>query len=130
MPPAQGRPDRPPLGFADRRSSSRPPGDYGEAELPTVPPASSSVRVWSRGTHRPVVKIDPDAGLARTLSQLMLVPLLLLGAGVVLTIVNGAYAGENGQVLMIGPVRLAWVAATAVLTGLGVATYRLWARMA
>jgi serine/threonine-protein kinase len=131
-PPAQGRPDRPPLGFADRRSpaSSRPPGAYGEAELPTVPPVSSSVRVWSGGTHRPVVKIDPGAGLARTLSRLMLVPLLLLGAGVVLTIVNGAYAGENGEVLMIGPVRLAWVAATAVLTGLGLATYRLWARMA
>jgi hypothetical protein len=59
----------------------------------------------------------------------MLVPLLLLGAGVVLTLVNGAYAGESGQVLTLGPVRVAWVAASAVFGGLGLAMYRLWDRI-
>jgi hypothetical protein len=137
-PPAQGRPDRAPLGLPDRRGplgspgSGPPPRMYGEAEIPSVPPAASSVRprVWSRGTARPAIEFDTEStGLPRGLSRLMLLPLLLLGAGVVLTLVNGAYAAESGQVLMIGPVRFAWVAASAVFGGLGLAMYRLWARM-
>ena len=139
-PPAQGRPNRAPLGLPDAggplsaSSSSRPPpGRYGDAEIPSVPPVASGVqpRVWSRGTNRPVIKIEPEPlSVIPSVSRLMVAPALLLAAGVVLTLANGIYAAESGHVLMLGPVRLAWIAGLAVLGGLGLATYRLWDRMA
>lgn len=133
-PPAVGRPHRTVPGLAPM-TSSRPPSPYGEADIPQSMPIASGVqpREWSRRSFGPVIGKEPplrDESVLRRVSRLMIAPLVLVAIGVVLTVVNGVYADETGSVLALGPLRLAWLAALAVLGGIGLATYRLWARMA
>jgi hypothetical protein len=52
-------------------------------------------------------------------------PAALVVAGIVITIVDGAYAGSKGEVFSLGPVRLGWLAAAAVLGGIALAVRRI-----
>jgi serine/threonine-protein kinase len=131
-PPAVGRAER--SGISIGRSSYPPrlSGTDVRASLPVasgvrVRPAPAAAR-----PARNVGGVDGvDApGIALDLAALAKVPALLVLVGVALTVANGAYADSSGQVLTLGPVRLAWLAGAAVLSGIGLALYRLWARIA
>lgn len=53
-------------------------------------------------------------------------PAVLVALGTVLSIVDGAYAGAHGEVFTLGPLRLAWLVALLVLSGIGLALYRVF----
>jgi hypothetical protein len=52
----------------------------------------------------------------------------MVALGVLITIIDGAYAAAHGEVFTLGPLRLAWVAAALVLTGIGLSLYRFLER--
>jgi hypothetical protein len=45
--------------------------------------------------------------------------------GILTTLADGAYAAANGQIFTLGPLRLAWLAASLVICGIGLGAYRL-----
>jgi serine/threonine-protein kinase len=55
-------------------------------------------------------------------------PAIMVVLGVVITLVDGAYASAHGEVFTLGPLRLAWVAASLVLAGIGLTLYRFLER--
>jgi hypothetical protein len=52
-------------------------------------------------------------------------PLFMVLGGVLITVLEGAYAASEGQVLTIGPLSPGWVAAALVIGGIGLGLYRL-----
>ena len=53
------------------------------------------------------------------------VPAALVVIGILTTIGDGAYAASNGAAFTLGPIHLAWLAASMVIAGIGLAVYRL-----
>jgi hypothetical protein len=53
------------------------------------------------------------------------VPAAMVIVGILTTIGNGAYAAASGEVFMLGPIRLAWLAATLVIGGIVLAVLRI-----
>lgn len=51
--------------------------------------------------------------------------LALLAAGVLVSMLDAAYAASAGEVLSLGPFRPAWLAAMLVLGGVGLLVYRV-----
>lgn len=72
----------------------------------------------------PAVTVPEKERAPPTLVRVIALPLALLAAGVVLTMLDGAYASSTGDAFTLGPLRLGWVAAATAVAGLSLGVYR------
>jgi len=115
LPDLPSVPLRAPGGAMGSRWAS--PDAPGRADLLSRAAASVSERL--------PFSLPPDA---LSLARQLVTPVLLVLGGILITVVDGAYASANGEVFTLGPVRLAWCAGVAVLSGIGLAIHRLLRR--
>jgi serine/threonine-protein kinase len=115
------------------RADSRRPPSSGEASLPMSAPANGDRRWRERASSAavaiPRVPTRTESMPLRELGVLVRLPAISMALGIVLTLLNGAYADASGHGITLGPVRLAWVAAACVLGGIALAVQRLWSRL-
>ncbi|HVU05251.1 MAG TPA: serine/threonine-protein kinase [Polyangiaceae bacterium] len=118
---------------APSEQSSRPPAPRSTPPVsarPAAAPASGPPAVESSAPARAPTApsrfstIDEEPGIPEWVRKFA-APAAMLVIGIVITVVDGAYASANGEVFMLGPLRLAWVAAGLVIAGIGLSLYRL-----
>jgi hypothetical protein len=63
-----------------------------------------------------------------TLLQKALPGAALIGASILLTIVDQAYSAATGEMFTLGPLRATWIAGLLLLAGLGLLVYRMLPR--
>jgi eukaryotic-like serine/threonine-protein kinase len=110
-------------------SSSR--GDAGETRSPAPAPTGTAsvprqegAMAVARGGSAPAFR-PRAAGRSVDPPHKLLYPALLVLLGIGMTVGGAAYAASYGEVFMLGPLRLTWIAALLVLGGLCWAAYRL-----
>jgi serine/threonine protein kinase len=120
----------------ERPRSSRPPNPVRETPLP--PPPSSRGGSVPPGTGR--ASVPPAPPLASpmrpdfpaptfaeppTLVQKLWPGAALIGASILLTLVDQVFSGATGEMLMLGPLRATWIAGLLLLGGIGLLVYRI-----
>jgi serine/threonine-protein kinase len=102
--------------------SSVPPAESISPQSASAP-AAPRTSVPSRFSN-----FDDEPGNLNRLVSRFAAPAAMVALGVLITIIDGAYAAAHGEVFTLGPLRLAWVAAALVLTGIGLSLYRFLER--
>jgi len=107
-----------------RASESRPTlhavtGDGG-VRSSSAAPASTGVP----SAPRPPPTFEPRSRGAELAARFGTSAAMVL-AGILITIIEGAYASSKGEVLTIGPLRPGWIAGALVIGGIALALFRL-----
>src|SRR5690606_54938 len=106
--PTQDRPE--PVAQAPNLSSTRG-GSHQSGQHPAV------ARALRGETSRQQVE-------DRSVRDRILLPAIIAGAGIALSIVHGLYAAQTGEVPAIGPVRVGWIAGLLVVLGILIGVLR------
>jgi serine/threonine-protein kinase len=125
------------------KPSGAPPGTGASGGPPLHQNPALGAPLAGFGNLSPRADTARNAHLARAVSSLadrlpvslppeslatarrFLVPILLVIVGVVLTLLDGAYAAAKGEAFTLGPLHLAWFAVLAVVSGIALAILRL-----
>jgi serine/threonine protein kinase len=126
------RPSAPPSARVTKVRSDRPIERPASIPAPLI--ASSAPPIIMSQRPSPISALRPPSGQpvplpAVTASGEMVrrfrAPAIMVVVGILTTLGDGAYASAHGQVFTLGPIRLAWLAASLVIGGIGLAAYRL-----
>jgi serine/threonine-protein kinase len=125
--PAPGRGSVRPAMATDpvRRSSdpSAPPAPAARASSAPAPQHLASIRPEPR---RSLDGLGEEPSGTFGAVRRFLLPVAMVGAGILITVVEGAYASSTGQVFTIGVVRPEWIAGVLAIGGIGLAAWRFW----
>lgn len=120
--PAHHSDPAPPASGVMPAASARVPRGTASAKSRAAADASSEDRAdRAPELARPLREIGEPPSILRRFAP----PVAMIVGGMLITAMDMAYAASAGQVLYIGPLRPAWVAAALVLGGIGLLVYRL-----
>ncbi len=89
----------------------------------SAPPSLRSTHATPKSAFRPPLpELPPEP---KTLVQRILPGLILVGASILLTIIDQAYSAATSEMLTVGSLRATWIAAILLFIGIGLIGYRL-----